>query len=102
MRLGLNLGYATSAAQLQDHLPLADGPGKSLVLSLQPVRPQVPIYLAAVGPKNLTLTGEIADGWLSIFFDPQSGGAQIERIRKAATGAGRDPAAIDMSVQCTL
>src|ERR1700709_1916134 len=34
--------------------PLADGPGKALVLSLQPVRPAVPVYLAAVGPKNLT------------------------------------------------
>jgi F420-dependent oxidoreductase-like protein len=83
-------------------LPLPDGPGKSLVLSLQPVRPQVPIYLAAVGPKNLTLTGEIADGWLSIFFDPESGGAQIDRLHRAATRVGRDPAAIDISVQATL
>src|ERR1700712_2329799 len=83
-------------------LPLPDGPGKPLVLSLQPVRSQVPIYLAAVGPKNLTLTGEIADGWLSIFFDPESGGAQIDRIHRAATKVGRDPAAIDISGQTTL
>ena len=35
--------------------------------------PQIPIYLAALGPKNLDLTGEIADGWLAIFFDPDVG-----------------------------
>jgi F420-dependent oxidoreductase-like protein len=42
-------------------LPLPDGPGKALKLTL-PVRDDLPIYLAAVGPKNLELTGEIADG----------------------------------------
>ena len=83
-------------------LPLPDGPGKSLVLSLQPVRPTVPLYLAAVGPKNLTLTGEIADGWLAIFFDPATGAEHIGRIRDGATAAGRDPDSIDISVQATL
>ncbi len=83
-------------------LPLPDGPGKPLVLSLQPVRPAVPIYLAAVGPKNLSLTGEIADGWLAIFFDPESGAAHIDRIHRAAVAAGRDPSAVDISVQATL
>ena len=87
-----------------DHftLPLPDGPGKSLVLAFEPVRPRIPLYLAAVGPKNLTLTGEVADGWLAIFFDPETGGRQIERIHEAATAAGRDPSAIDISVQTTL
>jgi F420-dependent oxidoreductase-like protein len=87
-----------------DHftLPLPDGPGKSLVLAFEPVRPKIPLYLAAVGPKNLTLTGEIADGWLAIFFDPETGGEHIQRIRRAATAAGRDPLAIDISVQTTL
>src|ERR1700712_1898731 len=83
-------------------LPLPDGPGKSLVLSLQPVRPQVPIYLAAVGPKNLMLTGEIADGWLAIFFDPALGADQIERIRSAAGAVGRDAGAVDISVQVSV
>jgi hypothetical protein len=40
-------------------LPLPGGEGKSLVLALQPVRPEIPIYLAAIGPKNLDLTGRI-------------------------------------------
>jgi len=81
-----------------DHftLPLPDGPGKSLVLALQPVRPEIPVYLAALGPKNLDLTGEIADGWLAIFFDPESAGASISRIHESAERAGRDPASIDI------
>ena len=83
-------------------LPLADGPGKALVLSLQPVRPAVPVYLAAVGPKNLTLTGEIADGWLAIFFDPELGADHIRRIRTAAAAAGRDADAVDISVQAAV
>ena len=75
---------------------MPDGPGKSLVLALQPVRPEIPVYLAALGPKNLDLTGEIADGWLAIFFDPEIAGGSLARIRDAATAAGRDPAAIDI------
>lgn len=52
-------------------LPLPDGLGKSLVLALQTERPTVPVYLASVGPKNLELTGRVADGWLGIFFDTE-------------------------------
>src|SRR6476646_4903842 len=56
-----------------DHftLPLPDGPGKSLRLTIHPPRPDLPIYLAAVGPKNLALAGEVADGWHAIFFSPE-------------------------------
>lgn len=79
-------------------LPLSGGEGKSLVLALQPVRPQIPVYLAAIGPKNLDLTGRIADGWLGIFFDPDTAGGSITRIAEAATAAGRDPGAIDVCV----
>ena len=78
-------------------LPLPDGPGKSLVLALQPVRPEIPVYLAALGPRNLELTGEIADGWLAIFFDPESAADSIRRIHDSAKRYGRDPAAIDIS-----
>lgn len=52
-------------------LPLPDGPGKALTLTVHPVREHIPIYLASIGPKNLELTGEIADGWLAIFFSPE-------------------------------
>jgi F420-dependent oxidoreductase-like protein len=46
------------------------GLGKPLKLIIHPLRPSIPIYLAAVGPKNVTLAAEIADGWLPVFFSP--------------------------------
>src|SRR5690606_12970399 len=46
----------------------ATGLGKPLKSILHPVRPRIPIYLAAIGPRNVALTGEIADGWLPIFY----------------------------------
>ena len=48
----------------------ATGLGKPLKLILKPLRSDVPIYLAALGPKNVALAAEIADGWLPIFFSP--------------------------------
>src|SRR5437868_12718857 len=45
-------------------LPLPDGPGKALKLMITPVQERIPIYIAAIGPKNTALTGEIADGWI--------------------------------------
>jgi alkanesulfonate monooxygenase SsuD/methylene tetrahydromethanopterin reductase-like flavin-dependent oxidoreductase (luciferase family) len=41
-----------------------------LKLILHPRRPDLPIYLAAIGPKNTRLAGRIADGWLPVFFSP--------------------------------
>ena len=61
-------------------LPLPDGPGKSLTLTVHPVRDSLPIYLAAIGPKNLELCGEIADGWLAIFFSPEDAAGLMEPI----------------------
>jgi F420-dependent oxidoreductase-like protein len=48
----------------------ATGLGKPLKLIIHPRRADIPIYLAAIGPKNVRLTAEIADGWLPIFFSP--------------------------------
>jgi F420-dependent oxidoreductase-like protein len=48
----------------------ATGLGKPLKLILKPLRRDVPIYLAALGPKNVALAAELADGWLPIFFSP--------------------------------
>src|SRR5215210_6341169 len=45
-------------------LPLPDGPGKALKLMIGTVQERIPIYIAAIGPKNTALTGEIADGWM--------------------------------------
>ena len=52
-------------------LPLPDGPGKALKLTIAPVQEQMPIYLAAIGPKNTALAGEIADGWIPTLFSPE-------------------------------
>ena len=52
-------------------LPLPDGPGKVLKLNIRPVQKQIPIYLAALGPKNVALAGEIAEGWMPVFFSPE-------------------------------
>jgi F420-dependent oxidoreductase-like protein len=52
-------------------LPLPDGPGKALRLTVHPVREHIPVYLASIGPRNLALTGEIADGWLGVFVSPE-------------------------------
>ncbi|MDQ3477244.1 MAG: LLM class F420-dependent oxidoreductase [Actinomycetota bacterium] len=62
-------------------LPLPDGPGKALTLTVHPTREDIPIYLAAVGPNNLELTGEIADGWLAIFFSPEHSTDQLAAIQ---------------------
>lgn len=44
--------------------------GKPLKLIIHPLRSRIPIYLAAIGPKNMELAGEIADGWLPVFYAP--------------------------------
>ena len=69
-------------------LPLPDGPGKALKLTVHPVRAQIPIYLAAVGPKNLELTGRIADGWLAIFFAPEQAALSLDPIKAGRQQAG--------------
>ncbi len=70
-------------------LPLPDGPGKAIHLTVRRVRPRIPIYLAAIGPKNLELAGEVADGWLAIFFSPDQAETSLSRLRAGARRAGR-------------
>jgi len=52
-------------------LPLPGGPGRALKLTIAPVQERVPIYLAAIGPRNTVLAAEIADGWLPFLFAPE-------------------------------
>jgi F420-dependent oxidoreductase-like protein len=70
-------------------LPLPDGPGKALKLMIAPVQERMPIYLAATGPKNTALCGEIADGWLPTFFSPEHVGESRELLEEGASRAGR-------------
>jgi F420-dependent oxidoreductase-like protein len=62
-------------AEYQIPIQGGTGLGKPLKLIVHPLRAAIPIYLAAIGPKNIELTGEIADGWLPVFFAPQREGA---------------------------
>jgi len=66
-------------------LPLPGGPGKALHLTVHPVREHVPVYLASLGPKNLELTGEIADGWLGLFPSTDNLAESLAHVR-----AGRE------------
>ncbi|MFF4157745.1 LLM class F420-dependent oxidoreductase [Streptomyces sp. NPDC001678] len=69
-------------------LPLPGGPGKPIKLTVHPVREHIPLYIAAIGPKNLEQTGEIADGALVIFFAPE----HAEETTLSALRAGREKA----------
>jgi F420-dependent oxidoreductase-like protein len=70
-------------------LPLPDGPGKALKLTIAPVQERIPIYLAAIGPRNTELAGEIADGWLPILLAPEHLPMLRSRLEAGAARAGR-------------
>jgi F420-dependent oxidoreductase-like protein len=67
------------------------GLGKSLKLINHPVRERIPVLLAALGPKNVELAAEIAEGWQPIFFLPEKA-QQVWGQPLAAGKAKRDPA----------
>jgi F420-dependent oxidoreductase-like protein len=77
-------------------LPLPEGPGKALKLTVHPVRDTIPVYLAAIGPRNLELTGEIADGWLALFFAPEHAEEALAPIRAGRAKAGKDLTGFDV------
>jgi F420-dependent oxidoreductase-like protein len=75
-------------------LPLPDGPGKALKLTIRPVQDRIPIYIAANGPRNSELAGEIADGVLPAFFSPEHAEAGTEFLRRGIANAGRKPSEV--------
>jgi len=70
-------------------LPLPDGPGKALKLTIAPVQDRIPIYLAAIGPNNTRLAGEIADGWIPTLFSPEHVAEFRPLLEEGAASAGR-------------
>jgi F420-dependent oxidoreductase-like protein len=78
-------------------LPLPDGPGKALKLTIGPARPRLPIYLGAMGPGNLALAGELADGWLGFMFAPEHAGGFRQHLAAGAARAGRDLDGFDVA-----
>ncbi|MFY1694082.1 MULTISPECIES: LLM class F420-dependent oxidoreductase [unclassified Solwaraspora] len=77
-------------------LPLPDGPGKALRLNFRPPRSRIPVYLAAVGPRNLELAGEIADGWLAVFYSPEAAAEQLAAVAAGRFRVGADLAGFDV------
>jgi F420-dependent oxidoreductase-like protein len=78
-------------------LPLPDGPGKALKLTVAPVQERIPIYLAAIGPKNTALAGEIADGWQPTLLAPEHMELLLGPLREGAARAGRSLEGFDVS-----
>ena len=58
----------------------------------------VPIYVAALGPKNLELTGELADGWLANAFLAETADVFLDPLRNGAAKAGRTLDDLDLVV----
>ncbi|HZQ77821.1 MAG TPA: LLM class flavin-dependent oxidoreductase [Acidimicrobiia bacterium] len=80
-------------------LPLPGGPGRAIRSMLAPA--PVPIYIAALGPKNLALTGEIADGWIGNAFLPEHAAEAFLGFLEsgvAAAGGGRSLADLDLLI----
>jgi F420-dependent oxidoreductase-like protein len=73
----------------------ASGLGKPLKLIVHPLRADIPVYLAAIGPKNVALAAEIADGWLPIFFSP----GRLRETYGEALDAGFDAAGGNKSLE---
>jgi F420-dependent oxidoreductase-like protein len=78
-------------------LPLPDGPGRALKLTIGPVQEKIPIYLAAIGPRNTALAGEIADGWIPTFFSPEHVSEFRALLEEGAARSGRSLDGFDIA-----
>lgn len=78
-------------------LPLPDGQGKALKLTIGTIQDQIPIYLAAIGPKNTALAGEIADGWMPTLFSPEHVSQLRPLLEEGAARSGRSLDGFDIA-----
>ena len=78
-------------------LPLPDGPGRALKLTIAPAQQRIPIYLAAIGPRNTQLAGEIADGWIPTFFSPGHVAELRSLLEEGASRSGRTLEGFDIA-----
>jgi alkanesulfonate monooxygenase SsuD/methylene tetrahydromethanopterin reductase-like flavin-dependent oxidoreductase (luciferase family) len=101
VRMGLRRERVSYSGKRLD-LPLPDGPGKALKLSIGTVPDTIPVYIAAVGPKNTALTAEIADGWLPIMVAPEHMGELLPHLREGWQRAGRDSSGFDIAPTVTV
>jgi F420-dependent oxidoreductase-like protein len=83
-------------------LPGGTGLGKPLKSSIRPVRSDIPIYLAAEGPRNIALAGELCDGWLALFYSPHHDGFYREALDAGLARPGAHRAREDFEVAATV
>jgi F420-dependent oxidoreductase-like protein len=83
-------------------LPLPDGPGKALKLTIAPVQDEIPIYLAAIGPNNTRLAGEIADGWIPTLLSPEHLAQFRPLLEEGAASSGRSLDGFDIAPTVNL
>jgi F420-dependent oxidoreductase-like protein len=74
------------------------GLGKALKSTVHPFRTDIPIFLAAEGPKNVALAGEVADGWLPLFFSPKSDKFYRNALSEGFSRPGARRSAADFEV----
>ncbi|MBX3279045.1 MAG: LLM class F420-dependent oxidoreductase [Acidobacteria bacterium] len=78
------------------------GLGKPLKLIIHPLRPRIPIYLAAVGPKNVALAAELGEGWLPVFFSPDRMPIYREWLDEGFARAGEDKDRASFDIAATV
>ncbi|MBC49653.1 MAG: LLM class F420-dependent oxidoreductase [Ilumatobacter sp.] len=85
-------------------LPIDGGAnlGKTLKPTVHPLRNDIPIYLAAEGPKNVALSAEIADGWLPLFFSPKDDSFYRDQLDKGFAASGNPAKKDNFAVTATV
>jgi F420-dependent oxidoreductase-like protein len=83
-------------------LPRPGGPGKPLKLIIKPVQERIPIYIAAIGPKNTALAAEIADGWIPTLFAPDHIDVLKSSLEEGARRANRSTDEIDIAPMVSM
>jgi F420-dependent oxidoreductase-like protein len=78
-------------------LPLAGGAGRPLKPNVRALRSELPVYLAAMGPRNVALAAEIADGWMPYLFSPERADVFGEALEAGCERGGRDRASFDVA-----
>jgi F420-dependent oxidoreductase-like protein len=81
-------------------LPLPGGEGVAIRSGAAPMA--VPIYVASLGPANLALTGELADGWIGNSFFPEHAEVYFGPMRDAAEHAGRSLSDLELVVAASV
>jgi F420-dependent oxidoreductase-like protein len=85
-------------------IPVPDGTGlgKPLKTIVHPLRTDLPVYLAAIGPRNVALAAEIADGWLPTIFSPAHRDVFDGSLKEGFARSGRDPDGFDVAPMCPV